>query len=158
MTDALGHDRVLLGFPGAAAVPHEDAIRYVITSAREQPTTLGELDGSKSARIGAIASALEASGFPVSVSANIDAWLKTHVAKILPTVCTLFQAGGHPEQLAADAWGRFQAEGALEPGPGDALRKEILSVGASRPALESFIAFRGRPPEPGPLLKSYGLT
>ena len=62
------------------------------------------------------------------------------------------------EQLAADAWGRFQAEGALEPGTGDALRKEILSVGASRPALESFIAFRGRPPEPGPLLKSYGLT
>ena len=62
------------------------------------------------------------------------------------------------EQLAADAWGRFQAEGALEPGAGDALRKEILSVGASRPALESFIAFRGRPPEPGPLLKSYGLS
>lgn len=102
MSDGLGHDRVLLGFPGAAAVPHEDAIRYVITSAREQPTTLGELDGSKSARIVAIASALEASGFPVSVSANIDAWLKTHVAKILPTVCALFQAGGHPEQLAAD--------------------------------------------------------
>jgi len=102
MTDALGHDRVLLGFPGAAAVPHEGAIRYVITSAREQPTTLGELDGSKSARIVSIASALEASGFPVSVSTNIDAWLKTHVAKILPSVCALFQAGGRPEQLAAD--------------------------------------------------------
>lgn len=102
MTDALGHDRVLLGFPGAAAVPHEGAIRYVITSAREQPTTLGELDGSKSARIVSIASALEESGFPVSVSTNIDAWLKTHVAKILPSVCALFQAGGRPEQLAAD--------------------------------------------------------
>jgi oligopeptidase A len=62
------------------------------------------------------------------------------------------------EQLAADAWGRFLAEGTLEPDIGDALRKEILSVGASRPAMESFIAFRGRPPEPGPLLKSYGLT
>ncbi len=61
------------------------------------------------------------------------------------------------EQLAADAWGRFNEEGALEPGPGDALRREILSVGASRPAMESFIAFRGRPPEPGPLLESYGL-
>jgi oligopeptidase A len=61
------------------------------------------------------------------------------------------------EQLAADAWGRFQAEGALEPATGDALRREILSVGASRPAMDSFIAFRGRPPEPGPLLESYGL-
>jgi oligopeptidase A len=61
------------------------------------------------------------------------------------------------EQLAADAWGRFNEEGALKPGPGEALRREILSVGASRTAMESFIAFRGRPPEPGPLLESYGL-
>ena len=102
MTDALGHDRVLLGFPGAAAVPQDGAVRYIITSAREQPTTLGELDGGRSARIVAIAAALEVSGFPVSVSTNIDAWLKTHVAEILPTVCALFRAGGRPEQLAAD--------------------------------------------------------
>ncbi|MFW2388225.1 MAG: ketopantoate reductase family protein [Polyangiales bacterium] len=102
MTDALGHDRVLFGFPGASAVAHDGAIRYIITSAREQPTTIGELDGSRSARIVAIASALEASGFPVSVSTNIDAWLRTHVAKILPTVCALFQAGGSLERLAAD--------------------------------------------------------
>lgn len=102
MVDALGRDRVLFGFPGASGVPRDGAVRYVITSAREQPTTLGELDGSKSKRILAIASALEAAGFPVSVSTNIDAWLKTHVAKILPMVCALFQAGGRPEQLAAD--------------------------------------------------------
>jgi 2-dehydropantoate 2-reductase len=101
MTDAIGRDRVLLGFPGAAAVPRGGAIRYVITSAREQPTTIGELDGSKSARIVAIASALRAAGFPVSVCTNMDAWLKTHVAEILPTVCALYQAGGKPEQLAS---------------------------------------------------------
>lgn len=102
MAHALGRERVLLGFPGAAAVPNRGAIRYVITSAREQPTTLGELDGGRTARIVAIASALEASGFPVSVCKNIDAWLKTHAAEILPTVCALFEAGGRPEQLAAD--------------------------------------------------------
>jgi len=101
MTDAIGPDRVLLGFPGAAAVPRGGAIRYVITSAREQPTTIGELDGSKSARIVAIASALRAAGFPVSVCTNMDAWLKTHVAEILPTVCALYRAGGEPEQLAS---------------------------------------------------------
>jgi oligopeptidase A len=61
------------------------------------------------------------------------------------------------EQLAADAWGRFRVEGSLESETGDALRKEILSVGGSRPAMESFIAFRGRPPEPRHLLESYGL-
>jgi len=62
------------------------------------------------------------------------------------------------EQLAADAWGRFRAEGAFRPETGNALRNEILAVGASRPAMESFVAFRGRPPEPGPLLESYGLS
>jgi oligopeptidase A len=61
------------------------------------------------------------------------------------------------EQLAADAWDRFRQEGAFEAATGKALRDEILAVGSSRPAMESFIAFRGRPPEPGPLLESYGL-
>ncbi|NNK33806.1 MAG: M3 family metallopeptidase [Xanthomonadales bacterium] len=61
------------------------------------------------------------------------------------------------EQLAADAWGRFREEGILAPETGDALRREILAVGGSRPAIESFEAFRGRPPEPGPLLEVYGL-
>jgi oligopeptidase A len=61
------------------------------------------------------------------------------------------------EQLAADAWRRFRDEGPLSPAVGDGLRKEILEVGASRPAMESFIAFRGRPPDPEPLLDSYGL-
>ncbi|MBT8470805.1 MAG: hypothetical protein KJN97_18815 [Deltaproteobacteria bacterium] len=102
MIEAIGRDRVLLGFPGAAAVPRGDAIRYFITSAREQPTTIGELDGSKSARIVELASALQGAGFPVSVATNMDAWLKTHVAKVLPTVCALYQAGGDPEQLASN--------------------------------------------------------
>ena len=61
------------------------------------------------------------------------------------------------EELAADAWGRFRESGVLSPEAGQSLRREILSVGASRPALESFVAFRGRPPEPEPLLESYGL-
>ena len=61
------------------------------------------------------------------------------------------------EQLAADAWERFIDEGPFNPVTGRALREEIYAVGASRPALDSFIAFRGRPPEPGPLLRSYGL-
>jgi oligopeptidase A len=61
------------------------------------------------------------------------------------------------EELAADAWGRFREEGVLSPEAGQALRKEILAVGSSRPAIESFKAFRGRSPEAEPLLESYGL-
>jgi oligopeptidase A len=61
------------------------------------------------------------------------------------------------EELAADAWGRFRERGVLSPEAGQAFRREILAVGASRPTLDSFVAFRGRPPEPEPLLDSYGL-
>ena len=102
MISALGRERVLLGFPGAAAIPHDKAIRYVITSRQEQPTTIGELDGGRSERIVAIASALENADFPASICANMDAWLKTHVVKILATAGALSYAGGHAEQLATN--------------------------------------------------------
>jgi oligopeptidase A len=62
------------------------------------------------------------------------------------------------EQLAADAWGRFRTEGVLSREVGADLQREILAVGASRPAMESFVAFHGRPPELGPLLESYGIA
>lgn len=61
------------------------------------------------------------------------------------------------EELAADAWGAFREQGVLSTEVGQAFRREILAVGASRPTLESFLAFRGRPPVPEPLLESYGL-
>jgi oligopeptidase A len=61
------------------------------------------------------------------------------------------------EQLSADAWGRFSGGNAFDREAGEALQREILAVGASRPAMESFVAFRGRKPQPGPLLERYGL-
>jgi len=102
IVEALGRDRILLGFPGAAAVDEGGAIRYLITSAREQPTTIGEMDGRRSPRIVRIAEALGKAGFPVAICANMDAWLKTHVAEISPTANALFMAGGSRGRLAHD--------------------------------------------------------
>jgi len=67
------------------------------------------------------------------------------------------------ELLSADAFGAFEqaaAEGGsvIDPATGERFRREFLAVGASRPALESFIAFRGRKPEPEALLRSHGLA
>lgn len=61
------------------------------------------------------------------------------------------------ELLSADAFERFEETGVLSADTGLAFREHILSKGASRPALESFIAFRGREPKPEALLRSYGL-
>jgi 2-dehydropantoate 2-reductase len=100
MIEALGRDRVLLGFPGAASVTHDHSIRYLILSAREQPTTIGELDGTSSRRIKAIADALKTAGFRVSMCSNMDAWLKTHAAEISPTANALYTAGVDARRLA----------------------------------------------------------
>lgn len=99
MTAALERSRVLLGFPGAAALPHNECIRYVILDSREQPTTIGELDGSDSSRIESIGAALESAGFPNAICPNMDAWLKTHVAEISPTANSLYMAGSEIEHL-----------------------------------------------------------
>ena len=100
MIEALGRERVLLGFPGAAAVAHDHSIRYLILSAREQPMTIGELDGIRSPRLKAIREVFRAAGFPVAICSNMDAWLKTHVAEIIPTACALYMAAGDPHRLA----------------------------------------------------------
>ena len=50
------------------------------------------------------------------------------------------------EVLSADAYSLFEENGVLDPATGARFRDEILAVGGSRPALESFMAFRGREP------------
>jgi len=62
------------------------------------------------------------------------------------------------EVLSADAFGAFEEEGVLNPATGARFRDEILGVGGSRPALESFVAFRGRKPRIDPLLRHNGMT
>ncbi|MEP7185899.1 MAG: M3 family metallopeptidase [Rhodanobacter sp.] len=66
------------------------------------------------------------------------------------------------ELLSMDTFGAFEEQAGeqgsvIDRATGERFRREFLSVGASRPALESFIAFRGRKPEPEALLRSHGL-
>lgn len=52
--------------------------------------------------------------------------------------------------VSADSFGAFLEEGVL-------IRDEILAVGASRPSMESFIAFLGRKPSVDALLTQNGI-
>ena len=62
------------------------------------------------------------------------------------------------EVLSADAFSMFEDAGLFDAATGARYREQVLAVGGSRPALESFVAFRGREPEPAALLRSYGLA
>jgi oligopeptidase A len=65
------------------------------------------------------------------------------------------------EVLSADAYSLFEetrgAEGVLNPQTGARFRDEVLAVGGSRPAAESFRAFRGRDPKVEALLRHNGM-
>jgi oligopeptidase A len=62
------------------------------------------------------------------------------------------------EVLSADAYSLFEELGVLNPEAGERFRREILGVGGSRPALESFVAFRGREPNIDALLRHSGMA
>jgi oligopeptidase A len=61
------------------------------------------------------------------------------------------------EVLSADAYSLFEEEGVLSTAAGTRFRDEVLARGGSRPALESFIAFRGRAPQIDALLRHNGM-
>ena len=62
------------------------------------------------------------------------------------------------EVLSADAYSLFEEQGVLSPSAGARFRDEVLARGGSRPALDSFVAFRGRPPQLDALLRHNGMT
>jgi oligopeptidase A len=62
------------------------------------------------------------------------------------------------EVLSADAYAFFEENGILDAKTGARFRDEILAVGGSRPAAESFKAFRGREPNVEALLRHNGMT
>ena len=116
---------------------------------------------------------------PVTPPLNILASIRKEFAVVVPPEWNRFPnafahifAGGYAagyysykwaEVLSADAYSAFEdaqaARGSsLDAATGERFLREILSVGGSRPALESFTAFRGRAPSPDALLRHSGMA
>ena len=93
-TAALGEKRVIPAFPGAGGRLNDGIVYYEITSKAVQPTTIGEIDGSKSPRLKELTQILENSRFPIEVSSNMDAWQKTHVAMMCSMINVIYYDGG----------------------------------------------------------------
>jgi oligopeptidase A len=62
------------------------------------------------------------------------------------------------EVLSADAFSLFEENGVVSPEIGKKWLDEVISRGGSRPAMESFVAFRGRKPTVDALLRHSGMS
>lgn len=62
------------------------------------------------------------------------------------------------EVLSSDAFSLFEETGVLNPETGKKWLDEVLAVGSSRPAMDSFVAFRGRKPTIDALLRHSGIV
>ncbi len=104
LLQALGPSRVLMGFPGVGGYFDGSVVRFAAEGRRGAPLglTLGEVDGRKTLRLRTIVRELSDAGIRVSVEPSIDAWLKGHVALVLPVLFALEQHDLDNQALAGD--------------------------------------------------------
>ncbi|MEV0278735.1 2-dehydropantoate 2-reductase N-terminal domain-containing protein [Streptomyces sp. NPDC050610] len=102
---AIGHERVLLGFPPALAggTMDGDVIRYRATSfmTSRVPMPIGEPDGRTTPRLERVVREFRTAGINTKAEPRMDGWLKTHAAFEVPLGQAAHAAGG-PVSLADD--------------------------------------------------------
>jgi 2-dehydropantoate 2-reductase len=94
LVEALGKDRVLVGFPNSAGY-REGHVVYCLTGTEENKAIVpfGEVDGRVTERTRAVADILEsAMGFGTEIRSDMDTWLKYHVALLFPTLAPALRA------------------------------------------------------------------
>lgn len=100
---AIGHERVLLGFPTDGGTMDGDVVRYRAANftTRRVAMPIGEPDGRTTPRLERIVRALRTAGINAKAQPRMDAWLKTHAAFEVPLGQAVHAAGG-PVALADD--------------------------------------------------------
>ena len=96
LVEALGRERVLIGFPNAAGY-REGHVVHCLAGTEEDPALVpfGEVDGHITARTQRVARILEsAPGFGAEIRTDMDAWLKYHVALLMPSLAPALYAAG----------------------------------------------------------------
>jgi 2-dehydropantoate 2-reductase len=103
LLDALGKERVLIGFPGAAGYREGNKIVH-INAEQDSPAIIymGEPDGGITCRLEKIQAGLSQGLYlKAEIETNMDAWLKYHVALLFPSLATgLYLCGNDNYRMA----------------------------------------------------------
>ena len=96
LIQALGRERVLIGFPASAGYREGYKMRVLTGSEKERaPVPFGEVDGSITERTRQVARWLDsAPGLGGQIRTDMDTWLKYHVALLFPTLAPALHAAG----------------------------------------------------------------
>jgi len=98
---ALGAERVMLGFPGAAGLREGHVVRYLSgIGGRGVQAIVGELDGRTTPRLRELRKVLEKAGISVRFEPYMEAWLTTHAVLVSPIANALYMCGGDIHRLA----------------------------------------------------------
>jgi ketopantoate reductase len=96
LVEALGRERVLIGFPNSAGY-REGHVVHCLTGTQDDPALVpfGEIDGHITPRTRRVAHIIEsAPGFGAEIRTDMDAWLKYHVALLMPSLAAALYAAG----------------------------------------------------------------
>jgi 2-dehydropantoate 2-reductase len=102
LIQVLGKERVMIGFPlpGGHRIDHVMRV-WPADDRRQYTLPIGEVDGSVTARTRQVADVLESMrGYNVEIRTDMDAWLKYHVAVVMPMAAALYGAGLDAARLA----------------------------------------------------------
>ncbi len=83
--NAIGNDRLMIGFPSAGGERREEAVHYFVGKGVQrvfQTTTFGEYSGEKTERVKLLIDLFNEASIPSVFCSDMDAWQKTHVAVI----------------------------------------------------------------------------
>jgi ketopantoate reductase len=97
LVQALEQERVMMGFPSAAAYRRGDVIHYLAGAGNGKDVLIpiGEADGRITPRLQEVGGILASMhGFDVELRTDMDAWLKTHVALLMPSLAPAMRAAG----------------------------------------------------------------
>ncbi len=100
LLNAVGAERVVLGFPGAGGDRVEGTVRYVLIP--QQATTIGEPSGRRTPRIRELRRLLRRAGFRTRVERHMDLWLSAHAVFVTAVVGALYLSDTDTRMLAAD--------------------------------------------------------